>query len=93
MLRTIEQPADLSGAALSEFKDWLGITRAELGSPRIRLVDQTSLIHIEMTGGSPEDAQARGAALLRAFVTAPNRLLTRDQIFAVAVANADKGLC
>jgi uncharacterized protein involved in exopolysaccharide biosynthesis len=30
-------------------------------------VDQTSLIHIEMTGGSPEEAQARGNAVLRAF--------------------------
>lgn len=45
----------------------LGLTRAALGAPRIRLVDQTSLIHIEMTGGSPEEAQARGEALLRAF--------------------------
>lgn len=27
MLRNIDQPADLSGAALSELKSWLGITR------------------------------------------------------------------
>ena len=45
----------------------LNLTRAEIGVPRIRLVDQTSLIHVEMTGGSPVDAQARGDALLRAF--------------------------
>jgi uncharacterized protein involved in exopolysaccharide biosynthesis len=31
------------------------------------LVDQTSLIHVEMTGGTAEDSQARGDALLRAF--------------------------
>ncbi|MGJ8609601.1 MAG: GumC family protein [Octadecabacter sp.] len=45
----------------------LGISREDLGAPRIRLVDQTSLIHVEMTGGSPEDSQARGDALLQAF--------------------------
>ena len=45
----------------------LELTREELGAPRISLVDQTSLIHVEMTGGSPEDSQARGDALLQAF--------------------------
>jgi uncharacterized protein involved in exopolysaccharide biosynthesis len=45
----------------------LGIHRSDLGAPRIKLVDQTSLIHIEMVGGSPEDAQRRGDALLHAF--------------------------
>lgn len=45
----------------------LDLTRVEIGAPRIRLVDQTSLIHVEMTGRSPADAQAKGDALLRAF--------------------------
>lgn len=45
----------------------LGLTRAELGLPRVRLVDQTSLIHIEMTGATPLQAQQRGDALLQAF--------------------------
>lgn len=45
----------------------MGLTRREFGKPRINLVDQTSLIHIEMTGGSPESSQARGEALLAAF--------------------------
>ena len=47
--------------------DALDLTRVEIGAPRIRLVDQTSLIHVEMTGRSPVDAQAKGDALLRAF--------------------------
>lgn len=47
--------------------DTLDLTRAGLGSPRVNLVDQTSLIHIEMIGSSPEDAQARGDAILAAF--------------------------
>jgi uncharacterized protein involved in exopolysaccharide biosynthesis len=45
----------------------LNMARADLGSPRISLVDQTSLIHIETVGNSPEDAQARGDAILAAF--------------------------
>ena len=45
----------------------LEIEQSELGRPRIELVDQTSLIHIEMTGGSPIDAQARTDAILVAF--------------------------
>ena len=45
----------------------LEIAQTELGRPRIELVDQTSLIHIEMTGGSPIEAQARADAILVAF--------------------------
>ncbi len=52
---------------LSEAADTLGILRAELGRPRVDLVDQTSLIHIEMTGRTPKEAQQRGEAILAAF--------------------------
>ena len=45
----------------------LGIAQYALGKPRIELVDQTSLIRIEMTGDTPKDAQQRGEALLAAF--------------------------
>lgn len=45
----------------------LNIKREKLGRPRIELVDQTSLIHIEMTGSSPEDAQNRTNAIVSAF--------------------------
>ncbi|MEM8729124.1 MAG: hypothetical protein AAGF79_04325 [Pseudomonadota bacterium] len=45
----------------------LEMKRTDFGSPRINLVDQTGLIHIEVTGNSPEDAQARGDSLLQAF--------------------------
>lgn len=45
----------------------IGLSREEFGKPRINLVDQTSLIHLEITAGTAEDAQARGDALLMAF--------------------------
>ncbi|MDP5085539.1 MAG: hypothetical protein NWQ23_08980 [Yoonia sp.] len=47
----------------------LGIEQYQLGSPRVQLVDQTSLIHVEMTGRSPVEAQARANAILDAFFT------------------------
>ncbi|SMR72723.1 Uncharacterized protein involved in exopolysaccharide biosynthesis [Aliiroseovarius halocynthiae] len=52
----------LNAAAIS-----IGETRRDFGRPRISLVDQTGLIHLEMTGGSPEQSQARAEALLEAF--------------------------
>lgn len=55
------------------------LTRAEFGKPRIDLVDQTSLIHVEMTGGSAEDAQARGDALLEAFFSELDALRDDEQ--------------
>ena len=47
----------------------LGVEQSQLGRPRIQLVDQTSLIHVEITGGSPIEAQARGEAIIAAFFT------------------------
>ena len=45
----------------------LGLSRHGLERPRVTLVDQTSLIHIEVKGGSAEDAQRYGEALITAF--------------------------
>lgn len=45
----------------------LGLDRPALGRPRITLVDQTSLIHIEVTSTSPDAARQQGDALLAAF--------------------------
>ena len=57
----------------------LDISRAELGKPRVSLVDQTSLIHFEMTGGSPIEAQERGDAILDAFFAELDALRTDEQ--------------
>ncbi|AHM05435.1 Tyrosine-protein kinase Wzc [Roseibacterium elongatum DSM 19469] len=45
----------------------LGIARRSFWAPRVELIDQTGMIQIRITGVSPEDAQARGDALLDAF--------------------------
>jgi len=51
----------------------------DFGEPRIRLIDQTGLIRIEIVGNSPEDARARGRALLAAF-NAEVDALRQDEI-------------
>jgi len=59
--------------------DALEISPSELGKPRISLVDQTSLIHIELTGGSPIEAQDRGIAILAAFFAELDALRADEQ--------------
>jgi len=59
--------------------DSLVLSRASLGKPRVNLVDQTSLIHFEMTGGSPAEAQARGEAILAAFFAELDALRADEQ--------------
>lgn len=56
----------------------LNILRSELGQPRVRLVDQTSLIHFETTGRTPREAQARGDAILAAFFAELDALRTDE---------------
>jgi uncharacterized protein involved in exopolysaccharide biosynthesis len=57
----------------------LEISQSELGKPRISLVNQTSLIHIELTGGSPIEAQERGKAILTAFFAELDALRADEQ--------------
>ncbi len=57
----------------------LGISKNDFGSPRIQLVDQTSLIHLEITGESPIDAQSKGDALLASFFTELDSLRADEQ--------------
>ncbi|WP_373634889.1 GumC family protein [Yoonia sp. SS1-5] len=59
--------------------DSLDISRSDLGKPRVNLVDQTSLIHFEMTGGSPAEAQSRGDAILSAFFAELDALRADEQ--------------
>ena len=45
----------------------LEMTLGEFGSPQVKLIDETSLLLIEMRGRSPEAAQAKATALIQAF--------------------------
>jgi uncharacterized protein involved in exopolysaccharide biosynthesis len=53
---------------LAKTADVLDLPQDALGEPRIELVDETSLIHFSMKGGSPEEAQARASHLLEVFL-------------------------
>jgi len=57
----------------------LDLDRRSFGKPRVNLVDQTGLIHVEMTGGSPDDARKRGEALLATFFTELDALRADEQ--------------
>ena len=58
----------------------LSLTRSELPMPKVTLVDQTGLIHVELTGPSPIEAQARADAVLAAFFTEVDLLRNDDQM-------------
>ena len=45
----------------------LGMDASAFGRARVRLIDETSLMLFQITGGSPEDAQRRARALMGAF--------------------------
>lgn len=45
----------------------LGLAPKDLDKPKIKLVDQASIIQFEVTAASPEDAQRRSWALFEAF--------------------------
>lgn len=56
-----------AGRILDNAAATMEMRQRDFGQPRIRLIDQTGLIRIEMVGNSPEDARDRGRALLAAF--------------------------
>lgn len=53
MQRTIEQPASLSGAALTEFKQWLGITRPDEDGQLLELLRASLEMCEAFTGQTP----------------------------------------
>ncbi|UZD89707.1 GumC family protein [Cognatishimia activa] len=63
----------LDAAALS-----LNARREDLPRPKVTLVDQTGLIHVEMTGVTPEEARDRNQAILTAFFKEVEALRTDD---------------
>ncbi|QOL81296.1 GumC domain-containing protein [Pseudooceanicola spongiae] len=56
----------------------MGMVSRDFGQARIELVDLTGLIHVTITGNSPEDAQDRSKALLAAFFSEIEALRTNE---------------
>lgn len=86
MQRTIEQPADPSGAALSEFKDWLGITRPNEDALLLELLKASLEMCEAFTGQAPLEqvieervSPRRGTHLL---ASRPVRLLVTAETLA-----------
>ncbi len=57
----------------------MNVSLSQLGSPRVKLVDETSLMMFEMGGNSPEAAKARAEAVVAAFM-AELDILRKDEI-------------
>ena len=75
----------------------LKLERGALGSPRIKLVDETSLIHFSMRGPTPEEAQIRANAILAVFleeldVLRKDELDHREQAARVAITDYEKAV-
>ncbi|MCU7923606.1 MAG: hypothetical protein KZQ88_13015 [Candidatus Thiodiazotropha sp. (ex Dulcina madagascariensis)] len=52
----------------------LGMAPSQFGAPRVKLVDQTSLIYLSIKGNSPEQARSKATALHEAFMELLDRL-------------------
>lgn len=72
-----------SNAALS-----MGLSVTAFGRPRIKLIDETALILLEMQGGTPEIAQSKATAL-HVALTAQLDILRRDELDKRAAAVRD----
>lgn len=70
----IETDSFLSSVAKS-----LEITTKELGQPRIKLIDNSSILQIEMKGKSPKDAQTKAKSLHDVFFKEINRLRREEE--------------
>ncbi len=75
----------------------LGIEREVLGGPRIKLVDETSLIHFSMSGPTPLTAQARADAILTVFheeldALRRDELEHRERAARVAIVDYEKAV-
>jgi uncharacterized protein involved in exopolysaccharide biosynthesis len=58
----IDSRSVISAAAVA-----MGVRPETFGRPRIKLVDETSLMNFEIAGGTPEQAQSKARALIAAF--------------------------
>lgn len=63
----------------SKAAETLGLTYAEMGRPKIKLIDETSLMMFEMAGPTAELAQKKALALIDAF-NAQLDALRRDEL-------------
>lgn len=56
----------------------INVSPEEFGEPRIKIIDNTSLISIELSANSPEEAQKKSWALYKAFKARLNELRAQE---------------
>ncbi len=67
-----------SAPVLAKAAKTVGISKAAFGKPKIKLVDQTSLIHFEVKGATAEQARNKSLALFEALQLQLERLRTDE---------------
>ncbi len=87
----------LSDQVLTAAAAAVDLTPAAFGTPKIKLVDQTALMHFRVQGSSPEQAQRKSQALYRAILGELDRLRLdetqrREQATEVLLAGFDQKL-
>jgi len=70
----------MTDITLRESAGKVGDPDAYFPSPRIKLVDQTNLIEVELTGGTSEEAHQRAAALQSSFLQQLDKLRADEAI-------------
>lgn len=70
-----------SAIVLKDAAERLNISTSELGSPRIKLIPQTPLMEFQIKGDSPEQASAKGKAIIAAL-EAKLQVLREDELHA-----------
>ena len=70
-----------SPIVLKDAAERLEISASELGTPRIKLIPQTPLMEFQIKGDSPEQANAKGEAIIAAL-EAKLQILREDELHA-----------
>ena len=70
-----------SAIVLKDAAERLNISTSELGTPRIKLIPQTPLMEFQIKGDSPEQASAKGKAIIAAL-EAKLQILREDELHA-----------
>ena len=68
-----------SAIVLKDAAERLNISTSELGTPRIKLIPQTPLMEFQIKGDSPEQASAKGKAIIAAL-EAKLQILREDEL-------------
>lgn len=69
-----------SGSVLKEAADQINMSLGEFGSPRIKVLDNTTIMEVEFNGASPQEARNKSLAFYKALEARLNELRSQEAI-------------